>query len=82
MRPRRLLYRPNSRHSGRLVKAEHKSIEKTLDFVGRVELINRVQIVARVTGFLEAVKFQEGDVVKAGAPLYLIEKGLFQAAVE
>ena len=37
---------------------------------------------ARVTGFLEEVKFKEGDVVKAGAPLYLIEQGLFKAAVE
>jgi membrane fusion protein, multidrug efflux system len=65
-----------------VVRAELKSISSTADFVGRVESINRVQIVARVTGFLEEVKFQEGDVVKAGAPLYLIEQGLFKAAVE
>ena len=65
-----------------VVRAEMKSISSTADFVGRVELINRVQIVARVTGFLEEVKFQEGDVVKAGAPLYLIEQGLFKASVE
>ena len=65
-----------------VVRAEMKSISSTADFVGRVESINRVQIVARVTGFLEEVKFQEGDVVKAGAPLYLIEQGLFKASVE
>src|ERR1700722_5697101 len=59
-----------------VVKAEHKSIEKTLDFVGRIDAVNRVEIRARVQGFLEAVLFKEGD------PLYRIEKGLFQAAVE
>jgi membrane fusion protein (multidrug efflux system) len=44
-----------------VVKAEHKSIEKTLDFVGRIEAVNRVEIRARVQGFLEAVLFKEGD---------------------
>ncbi|MBV9969414.1 MAG: efflux RND transporter periplasmic adaptor subunit [Xanthobacteraceae bacterium] len=65
-----------------VVRAELKPISSTADFVGRVESINRVQIVARVTGFLEEVKFKEGDVVKEGTPLYLIEQGLYKAAVE
>jgi membrane fusion protein, multidrug efflux system len=65
-----------------VVKAEHRSIEKTLDFVGRVEAVNRVEIRARVQGFLEAVLFKEGDPIKEGDPLYRIEKGMFQAAVE
>jgi membrane fusion protein, multidrug efflux system len=65
-----------------VVRAELKPISKTADFVGRVEAINRVQINARVKGFLEDVKFKEGDLVKEGAPLYLIEQGLFKAAVE
>jgi membrane fusion protein (multidrug efflux system) len=64
------------------VKAERKPITKTLDFVGRVEAVNRVQIVPRVKGFLEEVLFREGDLVKEGAPLYRIEQGLFQASVE
>jgi len=65
-----------------VVKAELKPISKTKDFVGRVEAINRVQIMARVKGFLDDVKFKEGDLIKAGAPLYKIEPGLFQASVE
>jgi membrane fusion protein, multidrug efflux system len=65
-----------------VVAAERKPITKTADLVGRVESINRVQIVARVTGYLEDVLFKEGDLVKEGAPLYRIEHGLFQAAVE
>jgi membrane fusion protein (multidrug efflux system) len=65
-----------------VVKAERRPIEKTLDFVGRIEAVNRVEIRARVQGFLEAVLFKEGDPIKEGDPLYHIEKGLFQAAVE
>jgi membrane fusion protein, multidrug efflux system len=65
-----------------VVKAEHRPIEKTLDFVGRVEAVNRVEVRARIQGFLEAVLFKEGDPIKEGSPLYRIEKGLFQAAVE
>ncbi len=64
------------------VYAERKPIAQTLDLVGRVEAIDRVSIQARVKGYLDAVLFKEGDFVKKGAPLYQIEKGLFQAAVE
>jgi membrane fusion protein (multidrug efflux system) len=64
------------------VVAEKQPIAKALDFVGRVEAIHRVEIRARVKGYLEAVLFKEGDMIKEGAPLYRIERGLFQAAVE
>ena len=64
------------------VKAERRSIAKTVDFVGRVNAINHVEITARVQGFLEAVLFKEGDPIKGGDPLYRIEKDLFRAAVE
>jgi len=64
-----------------VVKAERKPIAKAGDFVGRVEAIGRVEIRARITGFLEEVLFKEGDLIKEGSPLYRIEKGLFQAQV-
>jgi len=62
--------------------AQKQPVSKALDFVGRIEAINRVEIRARVKGYLEAVLFKEGDLVKEGDALYRIEKGLFQAAVE
>lgn len=65
-----------------VVKAERTAVTKTATFVGRIEAVNRVEVRARVTGYLETVLFREGDLVKAGAPLYRIEQGLFQAAVE
>ena len=64
-----------------VVAAEKKPVTKSQDFVGRVEAIQRVEIKARVTGYLEKVAFKEGDLIKAGTELYSIEKGLFEAAV-
>jgi membrane fusion protein (multidrug efflux system) len=64
------------------VTAERKPIAKTREFVGRVEAPNRVDIRARVKGYLEAVLFNDGDLVKEGDPLYRVEKGLFAADVE
>ena len=64
------------------IKAERKAIARNAEFVGRVEAINRVEIKARVTGYLDAALFKEGDFIKEGASLYRIEKGLFDAAVK
>ena len=38
-----------------VITAQRKPIAKTLDFVGRVEAIERVEIRARITGYLESV---------------------------
>ncbi|MFT3730485.1 MAG: efflux RND transporter periplasmic adaptor subunit [Hyphomicrobium sp.] len=64
-----------------VVRAELKPVSNALDFVGRVEAIERVDVRARVTGFLDAIDFKEGETVAAGAPLFRIEDGLFKAAV-
>jgi len=64
------------------VVASEQSVTPSLEFVGRIEAINHVEIKARVTGYLEEVLFKEGEAVKEGAPLYRIEKGQFEAAVK
>jgi membrane fusion protein, multidrug efflux system len=64
-----------------VVTAEKKPVTKSLDFVGRVEAVQRVEVKARIAGYLEKVAFKEGDLIKAGAALYSIERGLFEAAV-
>jgi membrane fusion protein, multidrug efflux system len=63
------------------VAAERKAVARSDVLVGRVEAVQRVEVRARVTGYLEGVLFKEGDLIKEGAPLYHIEKGLFEAAV-
>jgi membrane fusion protein (multidrug efflux system) len=51
------------------------------DYVGRVEAIQAVDLRARVEGFIEHVKFQEGGKVKAGDLLYIIEQAPYKAKV-
>jgi membrane fusion protein (multidrug efflux system) len=65
-----------------VVPAEKMAVADTNRFVGRIEAIERVDVRARVTGFLEKVDFKDGDRVKEGAPLYQIERGPFEAAVQ
>ncbi|MBC7430919.1 MAG: efflux transporter periplasmic adaptor subunit, partial [Rubritepida sp.] len=47
--------------------AERRPVTETAEFVGRIEAVSRVEIRARVTGFLEARLFQEGGEVAEGA---------------
>lgn len=65
-----------------VVSAELRPITKSTEFVGRVEAPEKVQVRARITGFLQEILFKEGDVVKAGDVLYRIEPETFQAAVQ
>lgn len=48
-------------------------------FVGRLETEQDVGIQAKVSGYLVARKFREGDMVKAGALLYQIERDPYAA---
>ena len=65
-----------------VITAEKRPVTESARFVGRVEAVERVDIRARVTGYLEGVLFKDGDNVKTGAALYHIEKGPFEAAVQ
>src|ERR1700733_13751029 len=64
-----------------VVRVERQDITQSDEFVGRVQAINRVALVARVTGFLEKRLFVEGTEVKKGDLLYMIEQPPFQAQV-
>jgi membrane fusion protein (multidrug efflux system) len=64
------------------VAAEIKPIESQLDFVGRVVAINRVELRARVQGFLKERSFEEGQPVVAGDVLFQIEPDQYEAVVE
>ncbi len=52
------------------------------EFNGRIQAINSVNIVARVTAWLDKQLFVEGTDVKKGDLLYTLEKPPFQAAVD
>jgi len=65
-----------------VIKAARRPITETNEFIGRIQAINRVAIVARVTGFLDQVQFTDGAEVKKGDVLYRLERGPFEADLE
>jgi membrane fusion protein (multidrug efflux system) len=65
-----------------VLKVERRAMTDTYEFNGRVQAINSVNIVARVTAFLEKQLFTEGTDVKKGDLLYVLERAPYQAAVD
>jgi membrane fusion protein, multidrug efflux system len=59
-----------------------RQITDTGDYVGRVVAIDKVDIVARVPGFIEERNFTEGQLVKKGDLLFRIEQDTYKAAVD
>ena len=65
-----------------VVRAERQQITQTDEFIGRIQSIGRVALVARVTAYLEKRLFVEGSEVKQGDLLYQLEQPPFQAQVD
>jgi membrane fusion protein, multidrug efflux system len=62
-----------------VVAATKRPITETNEFLGRIQAVNRVNVVARVTAFLEKRLFEEGAEIKKGDELYHLERGPFEA---
>jgi membrane fusion protein (multidrug efflux system) len=52
------------------------------EFIGRVKALDKVDLRARVTGFLGPRQFKDGEHVREGEVLFQIERAPFEAAVE
>lgn len=52
------------------------------EFIGRVAAADKVELRARVNGFLGPRKFTDGDMVKEGQVLFTIEREPYQAGVD
>jgi membrane fusion protein (multidrug efflux system) len=67
--------------------ATMKGVSQAFEFVGRIKATEKVELRARVEGFLQRVYFREGEFregqdVKKGDLLYQIEKVQYQAQVD
>ncbi|MET4275885.1 MULTISPECIES: efflux RND transporter periplasmic adaptor subunit [unclassified Bradyrhizobium] len=62
-----------------IVEAARRPITESSEFLGRIEAINRVNLVARVTAFLERRLFEEGAEISKGDELYRLERGPFES---
>ncbi len=59
-----------------------QAITQSSAYVGRIQAIDRVDLTARVTAFVEQRLFTEGTEVKQGDLLYKLERTPFEAAVQ
>ena len=65
-----------------VVEAVRRPVTDTYEFMGRVQATDRVDLLARVNGFLEQQLFIEGAEVKDGDLLYRLEQPPYQADLE
>jgi multidrug efflux pump subunit AcrA (membrane-fusion protein) len=62
-----------------IAKPISKMIADQDEYVGRFVAVESVEVRARVAGYLEAIHFQDGQMVKAGDLLFTIDRRLSMA---
>jgi membrane fusion protein, multidrug efflux system len=60
------------------IQVAPRAVPVTFEAVGRTEGSREVQVRARVAGIVERQLYNEGDAVKAGAPLFRIERAPYE----
>ncbi|MEQ1695799.1 MAG: efflux RND transporter periplasmic adaptor subunit [Hyphomicrobiaceae bacterium] len=63
-----------------VAKPIQKMVAETDEYVGRFVPADYVEIRARVSGYLDAILFSDGQLVKKGDPLFTIDKRPYQSA--
>ncbi len=67
------------------VTVAHPRVEKLVEwteFTGRFEAEQKVEVRARVSGYLATIDFQDGQTVETGQNLFLIDPRPFEAALQ
>ncbi len=59
-----------------------KKITQWDEYSGRFQAVERVDVRARVSGFIEQLHFKDGAIIKAGDLLFTLDKRPFQIAVD
>lgn len=65
-----------------IAESKMQAVPVFKEYVGAIESIRSVELLARVEGFLQVRNFQEGSEVKKGDLLYVIDPAPFKAALE
>jgi RND family efflux transporter MFP subunit len=61
---------------------DQRTVTDYLELNGNTQAINTVQLVARVPGYLEKVFFQDGQMVKKGQTLFVIQQNTYEARLQ
>lgn len=65
-----------------VAKPVKRSITDWDEYTGRFQAVDRVEVRSRVSGYLDQVLFNDGDMVKAGDVLFIIDQRPFQIAMQ
>src|SRR5437660_4470729 len=65
-----------------IAKPVSKMVADQDEYVGRFVAVESVEVRARVSGYLEAIHFQDGQMVKKGDLLFTIDRRPFQTVLE
>jgi RND family efflux transporter MFP subunit len=58
-----------------------KKVQEWDEYTGRFAAVDRVEIRARVSGYLTAINFRDGDIVSKGDPLFVIDPRPYEAVL-
>jgi RND family efflux transporter MFP subunit len=59
-----------------------QTVTPYLEATGNVASENNIKLVARVEGYIQEIKYKDGDMVKKGAPLFIIEPEPYKVQLE
>jgi RND family efflux transporter MFP subunit len=65
-----------------VAKPVRKVVADTDEYVGRFVAVDAVEVRARVSGYLDGIYFQDGQLVKKGDLLFTIDRRPFEAALD
>lgn len=66
----------------RVSAVAQQDVPISVEFSGTLKSVKTVDIIPRVSGYIERRYFKEGDLVEEGDPLYLIDPRPFEAALD
>ena len=64
-----------------IAKPVTRQIADQDEYVGRFVAVESVEVRARVSGYLDAIHFQDGQIVHMGDPLFTVDRRPFEAAL-
>jgi RND family efflux transporter MFP subunit len=76
------VYAPPPTPKVTVMQPTHRLVTDYLEFTGNAQAVQTATLRARVQGILEKVYFQDGDMVKKGQLLFLIQPNTYQAQLE
>ena len=76
------VYAPPPTPKVTVTRPTHRLVTDYLEFTGNAQAIQTAMLRARVQGILEKVYFKDGDMVKKGQLLFLIQPNTYEAQLE